>query len=69
MTQDIFEELGFDPENRRPGQGQGNLFQYSKHCYKNNGNQLLSMSTEGRMSKKEPDLHQRIFRLDIRKSF
>lgn len=26
MTQDSFEELGFDPENRRPGEGHGNMF-------------------------------------------
>lgn len=26
MTQDSFEELGFDPENRRPGEVHGNMF-------------------------------------------
>ena len=60
-------------ENRRPGEGHGNMlqcmFQYYKHCYKNNDNQLLSMSSEGRMSRNKPNLQQRIFRLDIRKTF
>lgn len=42
---------------------------YFKHCYKNSDNQLLSTSTEGRMSRNEPNLQQRIFRLDIRKKF
>ena len=64
---------GLWSRKQKTGEGHGNMFQcmfqYSKHCYKNNDNQSLTTSTEGRMSRNEPNMQQRIFRIDIRKPF